>query len=38
MYEARLTRHTADVPIPVYTPAALWKAQGDYDKHYWGSF
>ncbi|KAF8862818.1 glycoside hydrolase family 28 protein [Acephala macrosclerotiorum] len=25
-------------PIPVYTPAPLWKPQGDYDKHYWGSF
>ncbi|TVY90983.1 putative rhamnogalacturonase E [Lachnellula willkommii] len=25
-------------PIPVYTPAALWKPEGDYDKHYWGSF
>ncbi|KAM3065869.1 hypothetical protein ACMFMG_009906 [Clarireedia jacksonii] len=25
-------------PIPVYTPAALWKPTGDYNKHYWGSF
>lgn len=25
-------------PIPVYTPAPLWRPQGDYDKHYWGSF
>ncbi|KAF4628371.1 hypothetical protein G7Y89_g9786 [Cudoniella acicularis] len=25
-------------PIPVYTPAPLWKPQGEYDKHYWGSF
>ncbi|RDW60616.1 endo-rhamnogalacturonase F [Coleophoma cylindrospora] len=25
-------------PIPVYTPAALWRPQGDYDLHYWGSF
>ncbi|KAI9648284.1 hypothetical protein NHQ30_002916 [Ciborinia camelliae] len=26
------------VPIPVYEPRALWKPQGDYEKHYWGSF
>ncbi|OOF93266.1 glycoside hydrolase family 28 protein [Aspergillus carbonarius ITEM 5010] len=26
-------------PIPVYTPAALWRPGGvDYDLHYWGSF
>ncbi|KAL4779967.1 endo-rhamnogalacturonase F [Aspergillus varians] len=26
-------------PIPVYTPAPLWRAGGvDYDLHYWGSF
>lgn len=25
-------------PIPVYTPAPLWKPGGEYDKHYWGSF
>ncbi|EED19646.1 rhamnogalacturonase, putative [Talaromyces stipitatus ATCC 10500] len=26
-------------PIPVYTPAPLWKPGGvDYDLHYWGSF
>ncbi|GAB7356758.1 hypothetical protein MBLNU459_g7657t1 [Dothideomycetes sp. NU459] len=24
--------------IPVYTPAPLWEPNGDYDKHYWGSF
>ncbi|EGP82832.1 unnamed protein product [Zymoseptoria tritici ST99CH_1A5] len=27
-----------DSEIPVYAPAPLWKAKGDYDKHYWGSF
>ncbi|OHE90906.1 murein transglycosylase [Colletotrichum orchidophilum] len=32
------TGYGTDVPIPVYNPAALWKPQGDYDKHYWGSF
>ncbi|KAE8352875.1 pectin lyase fold/virulence factor [Aspergillus coremiiformis] len=26
-------------PIPVYTPAPLWRPNGvDYDLHYWGSF
>jgi len=28
----------AAVPIPVYTPSALWNATGDYDLHYWGTF
>lgn len=28
----------ANVPVPVYTPAPLWRPHGDYDKHYWGSF
>lgn len=23
-------------PIPVYTPAPLWRPHGDYDRHYWG--
>ncbi|KKY20690.1 putative endo-rhamnogalacturonase f [Phaeomoniella chlamydospora] len=32
------TGYGTAVPIPVYTPPALWKPQGDYDKHYWGSF
>ncbi|KAK1672838.1 pectin lyase fold/virulence factor [Colletotrichum godetiae] len=32
------TGYGTDVPIPVYTPAPLWKPEGDYDKHYWGSF
>ncbi|KAM0226730.1 hypothetical protein ACHAPO_012119 [Fusarium lateritium] len=32
------TGYGTDVPIPVYTPAALWKPDGDYNKHYWGSF
>lgn len=32
------TSFAAAVPIPVYTPAALWMPQGDYDKHYWGTF
>lgn len=30
---------TAASPIPVYTPAALWRPGGvDYDLHYWGTF
>ena len=33
-----LMKSTSTDPIPVYTPAPLWKPQGDYDKHYWGSF
>ncbi|TGO10282.1 hypothetical protein BTUL_0139g00070 [Botrytis tulipae] len=32
------TGYGTAVPIPVYTPAPLWKPQGDYDKHYWGTF
>ncbi|WYZ46573.1 hypothetical protein EsH8_IX_000798 [Colletotrichum jinshuiense] len=32
------TGYGTDVPIPVYTPAPLWKPEGDYEKHYWGSF
>ncbi|KAH6891513.1 glycoside hydrolase family 28 protein [Thelonectria olida] len=32
------TGYGTDAPIPVYTPAPLWKPEGDYDKHYWGSF
>ncbi|EMT64397.1 pectin lyase fold/virulence factor [Fusarium oxysporum II5] len=37
-WAAASTGYGTDVPIPVYTPAALWKPEGDYDKHYWGSF
>ncbi|CVL08328.1 probable rhamnogalacturonase A precursor [Fusarium mangiferae] len=37
-WAAASTGYGTDVPIPVYTPAALWKPSGDYDKHYWGSF
>ncbi|KAI8716644.1 hypothetical protein NCS52_00958600 [Fusarium sp. LHS14.1] len=37
-WAAASTGYGTDVPIPVYTPAALWKPNGDYDKHYWGSF
>lgn len=30
---------TAASPIPVYTPAPLWRPGGiDYNLHYWGSF
>ncbi|TGO44810.1 hypothetical protein BCON_0459g00040 [Botryotinia convoluta] len=32
------TGYGTAVPIPVYTPAPLWKPQWDYDKHYWGTF
>ncbi|AEO66493.1 glycoside hydrolase family 28 protein [Thermothielavioides terrestris NRRL 8126] len=32
------TGYGTNIPIPVYTPAPLWKPSGDYDKHYWGSF
>ncbi|KAF4962764.1 hypothetical protein FSARC_9168 [Fusarium sarcochroum] len=37
-WAAASTGYGTDVPIPVYTPAALWKPDEDYDKHYWGSF
>ncbi|KAF5524487.1 putative rhamnogalacturonase A [Colletotrichum aenigma] len=37
-WAAASTGYGTDVPIPVYTPAPLWKPEGDYDKHYWGSF
>ncbi|KAJ4168771.1 hypothetical protein NW754_010699 [Fusarium falciforme] len=37
-WAAASTGYGTDVPIPVYTPAALWKPNGDYEKHYWGSF
>ncbi|RMD39628.1 hypothetical protein DV735_g5506, partial [Chaetothyriales sp. CBS 134920] len=37
-WAAPSTGYGTDIPIPVYTPAALWKPEGDYDKHYWGSF
>ncbi|KAF4834847.1 Rhamnogalacturonase A [Colletotrichum tropicale] len=37
-WAAATTAYGTDVPIPVYTPAPLWKPEGDYDKHYWGSF
>jgi len=37
-WAAASTGYGTDVPIPVYTPAALWKPSGDYDKHYWGTF
>ncbi|KAK5131749.1 hypothetical protein LTR08_000580 [Meristemomyces frigidus] len=32
------TGYGTTVAIPVYTPAPLWKPQGDYDKHCWGDF
>ncbi|KAK1855475.1 murein transglycosylase [Colletotrichum chrysophilum] len=35
-WAAASTGYGTDVPIPVYTPAPLWKPEGDYDKHYWG--
>lgn len=37
-YRNILTFFIAAIPIPVYTPTALWKPQGDYNKHYWGTF
>ncbi|KAM0209972.1 hypothetical protein ACHAPA_008211 [Fusarium lateritium] len=37
-WAAASTGYGTDVPIPVYTPAALWRPDGDYNKHYWGSF
>ncbi|KIM93395.1 glycoside hydrolase family 28 protein [Oidiodendron maius Zn] len=37
-WAAASTGYGTAVPIPVYTPAALWMPQGDYDKHYWGTF
>ncbi|KAI8180782.1 Rhamnogalacturonase A [Colletotrichum sp. SAR 10_86] len=37
-WAAASTGYGTDVPIPVYTPTPLWKPEGDYDKHYWGSF
>ncbi|KAF4923748.1 Rhamnogalacturonase A [Colletotrichum fructicola] len=37
-WAAASTGYGTDVPNPVYTPAPLWKPEGDYDKHYWGSF
>ncbi|CAD6442042.1 a44b4a53-3dc7-4106-be3e-5f0ba2cf8c7f [Sclerotinia trifoliorum] len=37
-WAAPTTGYGTTDPIPVYTPAPLWKPQGDYDKHYWGSF
>ena len=38
MFEELTDFGIASIPIPVYTPAPLWKPEGDYDKHYWGSF
>nr|CEG04608.1 unnamed protein product [Fusarium clavum] len=37
-WAASSTGYGTDIPIPVYTPAALWNPVGDYDRHYWGSF
>ncbi|KAH8646151.1 glycoside hydrolase family 28 protein [Xylariales sp. PMI_506] len=37
-WAAPSTGYGTNIPIPVYTPAPLWNATGDYDLHYWGSF
>lgn len=38
-FDADLLLRIAASPIPVYTPAPLWRPGGvDYDLHYWGSF
>ncbi|QSZ37639.1 hypothetical protein DSL72_008738 [Monilinia vaccinii-corymbosi] len=37
-WAAPVTGYGTAGPIPVYSPASLWKPQGDYDKHYWGTF
>ncbi|KAH8809432.1 pectin lyase fold/virulence factor [Xylogone sp. PMI_703] len=37
-WAAPTTGYGTTDPIPVYTPAPLWRPQGDYNKHYWGSF